>query len=297
MFKFMETIVDRLFRWFVFSSSGKAPYATRLLRSPGEWPRSRMRALWADMILGVGIFLGFAIGGVFGFFALLLPAWLQWNLSLTAAAFIMCFSLVVATLVLLLVMRRRFSEVRNYQIGYYGELRVAEMLERLGRPDWHVFHGFNPVNKFGREWGDIDHIVICPYGVFCVETKAFRKLPDERKNKLIYTSGKTAGTLRYAGSGQEIPHNPLPRFQEKVRILHEQLKNECGGHGYIARILVIPEWEVEREGADKWELVCSKPDEIKEFIEQSEVRLEASQIKEIAEFFDRELRERLEESH
>ena len=49
---------------------------------------------------------------------------------------------------------------------YITEQHLADAMRR---DDWHVFHGFRPDN-----YGDIDHIVISPKGVFAIEVKASR---------------------------------------------------------------------------------------------------------------------------
>lgn len=294
MLKTIDKLVERLLKRLLLPLRGKAPYATRVLPLPGSWPRDRMLLHCVQMALGLGAFAGVAVGLLLALLTLaLLPRGIPWFVSSVITVGVMAALAAVA--------RSHFSKIRNHQIGYYGERRVAEILERLGRPDWHVFHGFRPVvDKFGNRGGDIDHVIVCPHGVFCVETKALRKLPNERGNKLIYTppeKGKSTGALRYP-SGREIPHNPLPKFQGKVYNLHKQLlTRKCGGHGYVARIVIFPEWEVEREASDKWEFPCSEEDEIREFIRKSEVRLESEQIKKIAGFFDKELRKTVEELH
>ena len=283
----------RLLKWLFVPLRGKMPFVTRVLRGAGNWPRNKMLDFYAAFCWWHGIAIGFVIGSLCG-------GLFMWGLAYgflpTSNAWLPSSIILLVGIFLAVVARKQLSQLRNYQIGYYAELRVAEMLERLGRPDWHVFHGFNPKDKFGREWGDIDHIIVCPKGVFCVETKAFRKLPSEDKNKLTYTSGKPHGILRYP-SGREIPSNPLPKLQEKTKMLHNQLTQNCGGLGYVARILVLPEWKVKREGADKWEFVCSELEEIEEFLDKSKVELNSEQIKKIADFLDGKLRESLEELH
>lgn len=53
--------------------------------------------------------------------------------------------------------------------GARGERRVARILRKL--PDhYHVFH--NVTLKAGEGTSQIDHVVICPFGVLVIETKA-----------------------------------------------------------------------------------------------------------------------------
>jgi hypothetical protein len=57
-------------------------------------------------------------------------------------------------------------ETHQLYRGVVGEIEVGESLDRLG-PDWIVLHAL-PVDS---EFGDIDHLVVGPAGVFIVATK------------------------------------------------------------------------------------------------------------------------------
>ena len=283
--KIVEVAENPLKR-LMLPSRGKAPFSTRVMRGAGHWPYRKM----LDRVLNFSLWCGIGLGFIIGVFAsaIIAQTGMFWHVLLGI--------LLVIFVIFIMVGRQQFTQMRNAQIGYYGELKVAEMVERLGRPDWHVFHGFD-LEAFGKKLGDIDHIIVCPKGVFCVETKAFRPSRSKRMNKLTYTPGKSYGKLHYSSSGQEIRSNPLPRLHEKSRILHGQLTQNCGGLGYVARILALPEWEVECKEYDSRELVCSELDEIRQFLSKSEIKLESEQIKRIADFLDGKLRRSLEELH
>ncbi|MGH3411422.1 MAG: nuclease-related domain-containing protein, partial [Streptosporangiaceae bacterium] len=61
------------------------------------------------------------------------------------------------------------SAARAFAIGARGERAVGRKLGRwAGRHDWHVLHAV-PV---GRRGADIDHVVIGPFGVVTINTKA-----------------------------------------------------------------------------------------------------------------------------
>lgn len=58
------------------------------------------------------------------------------------------------------------TDERAYRVGAKGESLVAAQLERLG-PTWRVIHSV-PLSETGT---DLDHLVIGPGGVFCLNTK------------------------------------------------------------------------------------------------------------------------------
>ena len=286
--KAIDKLLDRLFGWLLIPSRGRAPFFTHLRRFPGEWSRKQQ----FEHFDKIAQWLWLGIGFIFGTLFILLVGKFLPQALLWLATPVIWFAILVAAV---FVVRHHSSEIQNYQLGYFGERKVAEFLERLGRPDnFFVFHGFKPSDESGKKYGDIDHIIVCDKGVFCIETKAFRKKPGEQ-GVLSHTPGKPTGVLRFA-SGLEIPHNFLPKFEAKTRALHKQLNREVGGHGRVMRVIVFPEWQVKREGVDKWEFPC-RPDEIGGFIAKSDMELDPEQVKRIAGFFNKKLRERVEEAH
>ncbi|MFI8931085.1 nuclease-related domain-containing protein [Streptomyces sp. NPDC053474] len=61
---------------------------------------------------------------------------------------------------------RRPSELDSYRKGLTGELRVGAELQRLSHHGWRVLHSIELPRKV-----DIDHLLIGPGGVFCINTK------------------------------------------------------------------------------------------------------------------------------
>ncbi|MEV7198229.1 nuclease-related domain-containing protein [Streptomyces sp. NPDC093510] len=61
---------------------------------------------------------------------------------------------------------RRETEWDSYRKGLAGEVRVGAELERLGRRGWRVLHSIELPRQV-----DIDHLLIGPGGVFCINTK------------------------------------------------------------------------------------------------------------------------------
>ncbi|MEW2528183.1 nuclease-related domain-containing protein [Streptomyces sp. NPDC047071] len=61
---------------------------------------------------------------------------------------------------------RRPSELDSYRKGLAGEVRVGAELQRLTHHGWHVLHSIELPRKV-----DIDHLLIGPGGIFCINTK------------------------------------------------------------------------------------------------------------------------------
>lgn len=64
---------------------------------------------------------------------------------------------------------RQSSEWDSWYTGLEGERRVGKELVRLSSLGWRVLHGIEKSNG-----GDIDHLLIGPGGVICINTKTHR---------------------------------------------------------------------------------------------------------------------------
>ena len=132
------------------------PLKRGLLRSPGGnvFEGIIMRVVIISM--ATGVFVGVCLG-----------------MAVNSGLFVLFFLLLLIFLLPILV-----YQADNYGLGYLGERSVAEKLAQYGSdPAWRVFHSFLIPESKG---GDIDHIIVCSNGVFCVETKAWRRIKKVR---------------------------------------------------------------------------------------------------------------------
>jgi hypothetical protein len=83
------------------------------------------------------------------------------------------------------------ADAQSWFSGAHGELRVGELLSRLG-PEWTVLHAV-PVGKGGS---DIDHVVIGPAGVFTINTKRHRRQKIWVGERMLMVSGHKTDHLR-----------------------------------------------------------------------------------------------------
>ena len=327
IFALVGAFFDRLARMLLVPLRGKAPYSVRLLRRPGERLMRQIDDRMDNLILLYGLCLGILVGGalVGRVVAALIPQWADGFWVLAA---------VVVLVISFFAFRRTFDRTRDYGIGYLAELKTAEFLERLGRPEWRVIHGFNLSAKSGGKVSDIDHIVVCPHGVFCVETKAIRKYKDEECNgaleyqppdgqspqkfgKIICINGHQDASKQkrrllggYSGSGekQRERKNPLEQVKSNAGILRERLKGKFPDlpKFFVRRVVVCPGWRVIRKGKSWWEFVSSADDlesgvVVQFFAEpnpdfpESKQELDESTIVKIADFLENQVREEKKE--
>ncbi|MGV8857874.1 nuclease-related domain-containing protein [Rhodoglobus sp.] len=83
------------------------------------------------------------------------------------------------------------EDAQSWFAGALGELKVGELLSRLG-PEWTVLHAV-PV---GTGASDIDHVVIGPAGVFTINTKRHRGKKIWVGERMLMVAGQKTDHLR-----------------------------------------------------------------------------------------------------
>ncbi len=139
-------------------------------------------------------------------------------------------------ILLLLLIPVLFYQSDDYLLGYLGERAVADELEKLGRQQWRIFHNLE------TDKGNIDHIIVCNKGVFCVETKAPRKKP-KKNEKIVFEDNKILIN--------KIPfkRNPIKQAKKNARWLYYLINDHCYKSkekklGFIVPIITFPGWWV-----------------------------------------------------
>jgi hypothetical protein len=126
----------------------------------------------------------------------------------------------------------------NLQIGYEGELAVAQELSQLMRGGALVFHdvpgeGFN-----------IDHVVVSPNGAYAIETKA--------RTKPLRDMGKDDAKVVFDGKTLTFPTwqetDPLDQAARQAKWLSRWLSGAVGEQVGVRGGLALPGWFVDRTG-------------------------------------------------
>ena len=149
-----------------------------LRNAPGKYVRDRFRPFAENLIAVYSVFSALWITVAFLSLALVFDfsVLALWKIALAFA--------VAGTLVLVAFwVCRAVPKISNWKLGMAGEYITEQYLaDAIRRDDWHVFHGFRPDN-----YGDIDHIVISPKGIFAIEVKASRgeKVRQNDKGELF----------------------------------------------------------------------------------------------------------------
>lgn len=129
------------------------------------------------------------------------------------------------------------DEIVSWSVGFVGEESVGAELSRLS-PDWTVLHGV----QVGDRGADIDHVVVGPAGVLCINTKHHRNLNVDVRGEAIFVGGRYeryAATSAYeAERAEAIVHAVQPL--SPVRSLLVVVGGKLRVHEQPARTTVLP---------------------------------------------------------
>ncbi len=181
---FVLTGILSAWRWVRSRRKERDPVSDKLLRPPGESVRRHLEKL--DEQINDALLWFFFTPQMFAAF-LLIP-----NPAITApspasAAVILSIAIAIALAILMWRLIWLIDRRRNYRLGFSGERAVAEELNQLMLDGCRVYHDV-PMEPYGN----IDHVIVSPTGVYAVETKARRKrkAPGKRDYEVVF-DGKT----------------------------------------------------------------------------------------------------------
>jgi hypothetical protein len=150
-------------------------------------------------------------------------------LGLMLIASVVAFAFLARRLVLLLNVRR------DFRLGFAGERAVAEELNQLMLDGCRVFHDV-PMEPYGN----IDHVVLAPTGIYAIETKARRKRPapaGQRDHEVVF-DGKLLNFPHYSDT------KALGQAKHQADRLRMFLSKAIGEPVKVGAILTFPGWLV-----------------------------------------------------
>ena len=223
--------------------------SVNLLRNaPGKYVLERLRSFEANSMAVYSVFSALWITAVF------LSLASAFGLSVLTLRNIALALAVVGALVLVAFwVCRAVPQISNWKLGLAGEYITEQYLaDAMRRDDWHVFHGFRPDN-----YGDIDHIVISPKGVFAIEVKALRgkKVRQNSKDELLL-DGKPLHKW-----------SPIKQAKENETALRRWIEKEVNLNVSVTPIVCFPDKEVD---FDKSGTVVMKPEALTAFLNSRE---------------------------
>ena len=248
------------------------PVGNKLLRSPGESLVQEVEE-WNEHISMALIFLFF---GPVIFFAvssgIVGSDKSEQNISLIGYTLI--------TVLILCWLWWALTQRSERKLGLMGERAVGEELNKLMEDGCRVYHDFKK-----DDGGNIDHVVVASSGVYCVETKCWRKSrgPDGHKIKF---DGEAIHSPRGTSTGE------INQTKGHVRKLSKWLSNAVGEEVPVKGILTFPGWFVTSTSEPTPNLRVLNPGMIRGDIRKgSQGVLSEKQIKQIGHQLDQNCRD------
>jgi hypothetical protein len=148
-----------------------------------------------------------------------------------------------------------FSKAVSVRLGFEGERATGQELMMLMRDRAGVYH------DIPYKYGNIDHIVIAPGGVFAFETKAVSKPASETTNRAEWK-------VTYDGKSLAFPHREdsaaLEQARRHAKYLHGHIKKKLGIHAVVTPVVSIPGWFIDRTGkSDVWVINPKERDQLR----------------------------------
>jgi hypothetical protein len=114
-----------------------------------------------------------------------------------------------------------------------GERAVGQFLEEKLRP-----LGYHILNDLPGDGFNLDHVIIGPTGIYCVETKTRSK------------PAKGTASIKYDGENITVDgfppdRNPVVQVKAGARWLYELLESSTGKKFFIKPIVLFPGWYVD----------------------------------------------------
>lgn len=165
-----------------------------------------------------------------------------------------------------------FRSWRNWRKGIDGEKRVASSLQSLD-DSFRALHGL----IIDIEYGDIDHLVIGPPGIFAIETKNWT-------GKVKY-DGHWYATRGLLFESLEKVNSPSEQILANSRLLEDEL-DKYGVSEDVDPIIMFPspDLHLDLEHAEDYEVtVFQSEGELLEYIENKPATLSEGEVESLCE--------------
>jgi hypothetical protein len=208
------------------SEERRSPIKNLPVRVPGQSIDKEIDRLIDDRVLPWLLAAGFAL-------VIACAEWCRFWFKMAVSPW--AWTILAVITVCLAVWRARaiIKKAKALRLGQIGELAVGQHLEEVLRPKgYHVLHdvpgtGFN-----------LDHVVIGPTGIFCVETKTRSK--PLRGNSIVKVDGEAVTVNGFAPD-----RDPIVQTKASARYLCELVESTTGKKFHVQPVVLFPGWFVE----------------------------------------------------
>ena len=219
------------------NQGAKSPLNDQPMRQAGQSTREKMDKLFDDEIMPY--FLAVLATLVMAIFE-----WLSVIFKSPPQPITVTF---LFSLALILLIRKLIKTKKLFwqmKLGEQGELAVGQFLEEKLRPmGFQVFHDI-----LGKDF-NVDHFVVGPAGLYCIETKTHSK-PERGECRITY-DGETVSV-----NGFKPDRDPIVQAKAEAKWVSDLIAKSTGKKFFVQPVVIYPGWFVEKtcQSPDVWVL-------------------------------------------
>lgn len=171
-----------------------------------------------------------------------------------------------------------------YKFGITGEKAVAKLLSQLD----NNYIVYNDIIIGGKEKGaQIDHLVLSPYGLFCIETKSMKGTINGREDDKYWTQKKTG---KGGNTYEKEFYNPCKQSVGHVNAVKYLLKHKDFQNIWVQSVVVFSSEENVRLNLQIERTPVMKADKLLEYFHyRKEIIINKDKLKRIEAVIDRGL--------
>lgn len=204
----------------------KSPIKNLPVRQPGQSIRDRINTIIGEKADA------WLVGSLCMVFYAVLE-WFYWFSNTPRMPWVFTAMAIVVVFLAWTRLRHFRNEIRALRLGRIGEEAVGQYLEETLRP-----HGYHVLHDIPGEGFNLDHVVIGPSGVYCVETKTHSK-PARGAAKVTYDGASILV------DGLAPDRNPLVQARSGAAWLSNLLEASTGKRFRVQPVVLYPGWFVE----------------------------------------------------
>lgn len=213
---------------------------------------------------------------------------LAWIVCISSVViFIKAHNIYIAALILIAAF---FSAVhlhkqrKIYKFGIAGEKTVAKLLAKLD--DSYIV--YNDIIIGGKEKGaQIDHLVLSPYGLFCIETKSMKGTITGREDDRYWTQKKNG---KGGNTYEKQFYNPCKQSSGHVNAVNNVLRHKDFQDVWVQSVVVFCSEENVRLNLEVEKTPVMKADKLMEYFHyRKQIIINKDKLKRIAAVIDKNL--------
>lgn len=245
---------------------GRSPFTVDLARAPGYSLQQRVDRMQGDFAVSLAMTFALPVW----FYA----AWLtQRSLGIETGTGHepLVYALAGGAAALLFGMRAfgLSLALRRARLSLHGKMAAGQEIDQLMRAGARVVHDL-PGEGF-----HVDHVVVAPAGVFCIETET-RPKPRHGRSVEDATATYDGHSLRFP---DVVDDEPVRHVRERSRWLADWLSRATGLAVPVQAVVALPRWVVDRQG--RGDVIVINPRESSRLLARPNV-LGGSEIEQIA---------------